>query len=132
MSCSPVTTAIDQEHAEYAARQKQGAGIQHGPPGYQFIARVDVLPAEPVGQQHQQRLKELSEKLMNTEMTDVDMVASQVHPEDMYDHSMCRLIIGMQHLPERQLIIKSLQQLSVRRMVDTPPQPATRRTGFPR
>ena len=117
----PVYKAIEEEHAKYVKVQKAGANRPYGPAVPKFQAMIDTLATQDVGMQNKKQLQELADKLFATEIQEAQLLVEGVWTEKMYDSTRGRILLAMKTLPERLLIIRSMQQLGMIHKVDVAP-----------
>ena len=71
--------------------------------------------------QNKKQLQELADKLFATEVQEAQLLVEGVWTEKMHDATKGRIVVAMKALPERMLIIRSMQQLGMIHKVDVAP-----------
>jgi hypothetical protein len=118
---NPVYKAIEEEHAKYVKVQRAGANLPYGPAVPKFQAMLDTLATQDVGMQNKKQMQELADKIFAMEAQEVQLWVEGVWTDNMYDSTKGRIVIAMKALPERMLLIRSMQQIGMVHKADVAP-----------
>ena len=119
----PLLKAIGKERERYVQFQQamdKDQQLEYGPGVPMFKELLRNVVTMDIGAANKKELEKLRDQLEQAD-ENLEEMFSGMYFEKMKEATMVRILIGMQHLPQRRIIIQSLKQLDFKHMAGCPP-----------